>query len=517
MNARLMKWVSGMGLAAALTALPAAPSLAQQRRVDCPIAQAPAPFQAPRGIRPVGGIVQVQAPSPVQRELERLYGESGQEMPAMNLEEMEPGLYSPDGVSPAYLPEPAPPAKSPSFLQRIFPFNRRPQLPPPAAQRTPYGAPTAAPQTPGAAQPNLLRMPQFGPRPVQPPLPVEQQRIAEQPQPRPAPQPQAFRQPSQLQQLQTPKTPVQAQPQQGLPPVPGVKPGQSAAVDEQFFDEDPADEESLELGPVQKPELPGQPNPQSPAADTPAGTAGSPAAEKQESPFTGLKLNTPQEGAAPEQNAGQPQVAPSPGADAGQDKLKVLAEAQDESLFKGFCPVALRDQRELIRAKPEFSSEHEGRSYQFSSAAHKAKFDRHPEQYVPAAGGRDVVALEDDGEETEGALQFASWYKGRLYLFASRDNAQTFMQSPADYAAVEVPEAKTAAPAEEAVKAPAKESTAGTEAPLIVPNRQASDDDDEDLEISDEAPALISPSADKQGQPAPIQKAPSAKPLAPAK
>jgi YHS domain-containing protein len=44
------------------------------------------------------------------------------------------------------------------------------------------------------------------------------------------------------------------------------------------------------------------------------------------------------------------------------------------------------------------------------------------------------VALGRDKDVVEGTLDFAAWFKGRLYLFGSQANYETFVKSPALYA-----------------------------------------------------------------------------------
>ncbi len=103
--------------------------------------------------------------------------------------------------------------------------------------------------------------------------------------------------------------------------------------------------------------------------------------------------------------------------------------------LKGFCPVALRDQRELLDAQPEFTAAFRGQKFHFSSDEARKKFEADPARYVPAAYGADVVVLIRDKDVAEGTLDYAAWYKGKLYLFASEENHRTFVTEPASYSA----------------------------------------------------------------------------------
>lgn len=101
--------------------------------------------------------------------------------------------------------------------------------------------------------------------------------------------------------------------------------------------------------------------------------------------------------------------------------------------FKGFCPVTLRNKRKLVESSPDYQAERDGVVYQFASAEALAEFQIAPEKYVPARSGHDVV-LTAGGDEKDGSLDHAVWFRGKLYLFATAESRQTFVASPAKYA-----------------------------------------------------------------------------------
>ncbi len=113
-------------------------------------------------------------------------------------------------------------------------------------------------------------------------------------------------------------------------------------------------------------------------------------------------------------------------------RLKLIAERSELQGLKGFCPVALRDDRDLQNALPEHASLFKGRTYYLSSADAKATFDEQPEQYAPMAGGNDVVLLKTKVTK-EGSLDFAVWYKDRLYLFTSQKSLEQFIATPSEF------------------------------------------------------------------------------------
>lgn len=133
-----------------------------------------------------------------------------------------------------------------------------------------------------------------------------------------------------------------------------------------------------------------------------------------------------------------PDVVAQPQAPAAVDpyaaKMQQIRDRGGMKGLKGFCPVTLRDERGLVDAVPEFQSQFRGQKFHFASAEAKAKFDAEPTNYAPAAYGADVVVLTRDKDVAEGTLDYAAWYKGKLYLFASEATHAVFSSEPAKYA-----------------------------------------------------------------------------------
>lgn len=102
--------------------------------------------------------------------------------------------------------------------------------------------------------------------------------------------------------------------------------------------------------------------------------------------------------------------------------------------FRGFCPVAIRDERRLRSTHDEFSFEFEGSTYHFSSADALAKFQEQPELYLPAAGGLDAVAAKQGQAVAQGTIDFAVWFHHRLHVFSSAENLAMFRSDPRQFA-----------------------------------------------------------------------------------
>jgi len=117
-----------------------------------------------------------------------------------------------------------------------------------------------------------------------------------------------------------------------------------------------------------------------------------------------------------------------------QTRREKIAARRPLSGFMGFCPVELREVRDLVDASDVHESRFGLHTYRFSSAEARDRFEANPTRYAPAAGGADVVALVNSGEQHSGSLEFAMWYRDRLYLFGSRETMDLFREAPATYA-----------------------------------------------------------------------------------
>jgi YHS domain-containing protein len=179
------------------------------------------------------------------------------------------------------------------------------------------------------------------------------------------------------------------------------------------------------------------PNP-APAAPAPQETAARPAnpprpqTPQLASSSASLPMNSPSRSAVAAAN----QPSSLPGDDDMSRKLRKIQERAGQTGLKGFCPVTLRDQRDLVDARPSFHSIYESKTYYFASAEAKAFFDRSPAKYAPVAAGIDIVVKANSDQLVEGTLDHAAWYKDRLYLFTSPESLEAFSLNPQRYSAL---------------------------------------------------------------------------------
>ncbi|MEY4187985.1 MAG: hypothetical protein RIT02_3019 [Planctomycetota bacterium] len=192
----------------------------------------------------------------------------------------------------------------------------------------------------------------------------------------------------------------------------------------QFEEAEAAQQPRVAQPPVFEPSLPAEP-PAFPAAapattETEAGAAT--AGESQAAPSEQLRSLPDEKLRVAMEN------------DERQKQLTRIRERGQQTGFKGFCPVALRDHRELIDADSAITAQFGLQTYSFSSEQARSLFEADPTRYAPASGGCDVVVLAREGVERPGRLDFALWFRGRLYMFETRDSMSEFHASPRTFA-----------------------------------------------------------------------------------
>lgn len=393
--------------------------------------------------------------SPVQRQLEEMYRKDGREMPDMSFRQTPipangqiPTANGNTVIRPNVPASNVVPPKPRSFWQKLNPFSHR-------------SAPAPLPNHPSQPVPNTAMRPQAQPSRVTgangiKPAGVNGQNAFNNAAPRALPTPSVA--------VPAPQITVQGSGQLSgsLPPVPGDPTYQAPATDsldtisippapasvdealENVFSDMPEEKVEIEIEStkIAEPKLIENENPFSGLSlDDEFGPALKPATEKAAIAIEPKpKSASPESQAADENETRSAEIPLPPESQSAEEaneeanaKMKLIAERGELRGLKGFCPVALKDERDLKNALPEFHSTFKGRTYYFSTSDAKAAFDEHPQQYAPISGGQDVVLLKEKVTK-EGSLDHAVWYKDRLYLFTSQKTLEQFVAAPKEFA-----------------------------------------------------------------------------------
>jgi YHS domain-containing protein len=400
--------------------------------------------------------------SPIQRELKRLYEQNGYQAPPMadttagsrQPASGQPRTQRPAQAAPQAIPQPGPQVKAAPALQSSQPAPASVAAPPAAAAveaEPDVQAEVAAPKRKGIL--GLFRFRKSESEVAQPPqeprhyvpenqAPVELQPVED----------------LGVEEIETSEddssdtlNPLRARNYQNE--LFGPPRASDEAEEEVFVPENP-DETALQAEPGLGDESSSDHSLSAPADESPESTATEPGQD----PFTGLRLNDaeygsdagaapplPPEGPFAEASSNTPRktIAPalrpatrqeaSLGRSVSMKRERIAARVGQPGL-KGFCPVRLRDDRELEDGASQFQTTYEGKTYHLSSAEALTKFLSNPSRYAPSERGVDVVEQAKSGAKVEGTLDHSVWYKGQLYLFATTEALQSFVASPAFYA-----------------------------------------------------------------------------------
>lgn len=152
----------------------------------------------------------------------------------------------------------------------------------------------------------------------------------------------------------------------------------------------------------------------------------------------------------PESSESQPQVKPQIRAvdvEWFDSRRQQILGREQQDLFCGYCPVALREARELVNGRPEFACESDGQRILCSSAEALKLFQSDPSRYLPVKAGQDLVLSKESSSANKtdelatpmglpasrGNLAYASWYEGKLYFFQSAAALKEFHEHPESF------------------------------------------------------------------------------------
>jgi YHS domain-containing protein len=123
---------------------------------------------------------------------------------------------------------------------------------------------------------------------------------------------------------------------------------------------------------------------------------------------------------------------------ASGNKAGQVQQGQIQKGMEGYCPVCLKDMKKWVRGNPAYQAIYDGHVYSFMSDAQKNTFIADPLRYVPVLGGDCVTCLAKMSRRMPGNIRHAAYHRGRLYLFAGKDQKQMFLKDAAAYSNVDL-------------------------------------------------------------------------------
>jgi hypothetical protein len=105
--------------------------------------------------------------------------------------------------------------------------------------------------------------------------------------------------------------------------------------------------------------------------------------------------------------------------------------------LSGYCPVSLHRDRKLMLGRSDLATVHEGRIYRFADRDKRDQFRTDPVRFVPRNDEACPVSRLDRGSKVPGNPRWGVIFQDRLFLCASAEDRQRFLESPGRYAAVD--------------------------------------------------------------------------------
>ena len=110
--------------------------------------------------------------------------------------------------------------------------------------------------------------------------------------------------------------------------------------------------------------------------------------------------------------------------------VNAVTDEQDARvILKGADVVAYFTQGKYVQGTPQIKSDYEGVTFRFSSAAHKALFDKEPKKYLPEFGGYCANGIAY-GIPWGGDADTFSMMNGKLYIFGGQASKDGFEVDP---------------------------------------------------------------------------------------
>jgi YHS domain-containing protein len=99
----------------------------------------------------------------------------------------------------------------------------------------------------------------------------------------------------------------------------------------------------------------------------------------------------------------------------------------DAGALRGYDPVAYFSEEKPVQGSPDFSANHKGATWYFSSAENKAMFEHDPQKYSPQYGGYCAYAMANGFVVSSDPAAF-SLVDGKLYLNYSLGVRETWLE-----------------------------------------------------------------------------------------
>jgi YHS domain-containing protein len=107
--------------------------------------------------------------------------------------------------------------------------------------------------------------------------------------------------------------------------------------------------------------------------------------------------------------------------------VNAVADASDSRvMLKGADVVAYFTQSKYVQGTTQFKSDYEGVTFRFSSAEHKALFDKEPKKYLPEYGGYCANGIVY-GIPWGGDADTWKMINGKLYIFGGQGSKDGFL------------------------------------------------------------------------------------------
>jgi len=108
------------------------------------------------------------------------------------------------------------------------------------------------------------------------------------------------------------------------------------------------------------------------------------------------------------------------------------ATSSGQPAFDGTCIVNAVENREIASGSPRHQLIYRGQLLFFSSVENKESFQAEPGKYWPMLDGVCPITLLNDERKVQGDLQYAAFFRKRLWVFTTEEHLRQFLDDPAE-------------------------------------------------------------------------------------